>query len=586
MRYRRVGLALVLCLFLLAHAPPAHAQDYSFSMPQEIVDVWINPDGSISLEYWLTFTNDAGAPPIDVVDVGLPTSAYDLTDIYAEIDGQPVERIDHSEFVQPGVEVWLGEDIQPQETGTLHVLVNRVERVLYADDDDDAYASFRFSPVWFGSQFVHGTTDLTVRFHLPPEVGTEEGRWHASPPNWPQEEPETTLDDEGRVTYTWHNPTAQPDRQYIFGASFPRAAVAEGALQERPQEGPPPAPPTGGQPGLGIGGLLGGLSSCLCNPVCLIGAGFLLFGGLAIWTNRRRRMSYLPPLIKVEGVGIKRGLTAVEAAILMETPLERVLTMILFGLLKKEAVTVLDDDPLRVTVNRPLPEGLHPYEENFLDAVKDDGTLDQADMRAMMVSLVKQINTKMKGFSRRESVAYYRDIVRRAWKQVEDAETPEVRSERFNQALEWAMLDEDFEQRTRTTFGRGPAYLPPWWVYYRPWATTTGGRPATTSAPSKSPRPGGPKGPPSTPEARAPGGPQLPTLPGAAFAATFVRGIESTAGRIVGNAIDFTSKVTAVTNPIPKSTTRSGFSSGGSSCACACACACAGCACACAGGGR
>jgi hypothetical protein len=37
------------------------------------------------------------------------------------------------------------------------------------------------------------------------------------------------------------------------------------------------------------------------------------------------------------GHGIKRGLTAVEAGILMEQPMDKIMTMILFGTIKKNA---------------------------------------------------------------------------------------------------------------------------------------------------------------------------------------------------------------------------------------------------------
>jgi len=193
-----------------------------------------------------------------------------------------------------------------------------------------------------------------------------------------------------------------------------------------------------------------------------------------------------------------------------------------------------------------------------------------------MVGVVKAVNNKMKGFSRKESEAYYRDIVRRAWQQVETAETPEVRSERFDKGLEWTMLDDDFDDRTQRTFRTGPVFVPTWWGRYRPWArtTTAGTRPAKA---------------PSTGTSRTSGRVSLPTLPGATFAASIVRGVEGTSSRIVRSVTDFTGGVTQVTNPPPKpSTSSSGRSSGGSGggCACACACACAGCACACAGGGR
>jgi len=513
---------------------------------------------------------------IAAVDVGLPNSHYSLSDIYADVDGQPIDHVgsDYEGTGEYGVAVWLGDaTIGSGQTATVHVLVERVGGMVYEDvvSDDLEYASAQFSPTWFGSEFVHGNTDLTVHFHLPLGVEPEEPRWHRSPAGWPYDQPEPGMDGEGRVVYTWHHSAAEPDRQYIFGASFPRQYLSEGAIQTGPSASE--------QFSAAITSVLG----CCCNPIPLIFAVFAGVIGLSVWSQRRRKLQYLPPSMKVEGVGIKRGLTAVEAAILLETPLNKVLTMILFGLLKKGAVTVLDDDPLKIQVNQPLPDKLHPYEEGFLKAVKKDRTLSEKRLRSTMTGLVKALNNKMKGFSRKETVVYYRDIVRRAWQQVEGAKTPEVRSQRFDEGLEWAMLDDDFDDRTRRIFRTGPVFVPIWWGHYRPWTRAPAypralAYPRTTSSAGARP-------------ARAPStgsAPRLPTLPGAAFAATLVRGIEGTASNIVRNVTGFTSGVTQVTNPPPRpSSSHSGRSSGRSGgCACACACACAGCACACAGGGR
>jgi hypothetical protein len=432
--------------------------------------------------------------------------------------------------------------------------------MLYEDTNDPDYASVEFAPVYYLSSSVHDTTDMTVRFFLPEGVQPEEPRWHQSPSGWPSE-PETDLHD-GRVMYVWYNPSARPDKQHFFGASFPRKYVNEGVVQKAP------AAPL---PGIGFIESIGDDFQC-CGSWC-IPCGFFTFlcsiGALSAWSQQRRKMKYLPPSMKIEGVGIKRGLTAVESAILLETPLNKILTMILFGLLKKGAVTVLDDKPLKVKINEPQPEKLRTYEEKFLDAVKKDGTLSEGELRKLMVALVKEVGNKIKGFSRKETVNYYKDVVRRAWQQVEKADTPEVRSQRFDEGLEWTMLDDDFDDRMGRTF-TGPVYMPPWWIYYRPWKSRV--RPAATSTGKATSR---------APSGR---GVQMPTLPGAAFAASIVTGVQSTASNIVRSVTGFTSNVTQVTNPPPKPSGRSYGSSGGSSCACACACA--GCACACAGGGR
>jgi hypothetical protein len=544
----------VLVFFILLLLPGhAYAQTYLFNLEREVVDVYWNEDGTAAIEYEFVFNNDPSADPIDFIDVGLPNDNYNLGSISAEVDGQPIADIEESPYVDSGVALGLGANaIQPGETGTVHVFVPQITGVLRPDSDDRDYASAVFAPTWFGSEFVTGSTDLTVRFHLPPGVQPEEPRWHAAPPGFPSE-PQTSLDEQGRVTYSWNNPAARSDTEYDFGASFPARYVPEEAIV-RPN------------PFAWVGPLL--------IPLLCIG----FFAAIIIWgisADRRRKLQYLPPKVTIEGHGIKRGLTAVEAAILMEQPMDKILTMILFAIIKKNAARVITREPLEVEPLEPAPEGLQAYEKDFLASfAQPKGAERRKSLQKMMVDLVRSVGEKMKGFSRRETVAYYRDIMDRAWAQVEASDTPEVKSEKYEEVMEWTMLDRDYEGRTREVFRGGPVFVPVWWPRYDP----TFGRPSTTP----SGLPGG--GPSATPGP----GPSLPNLPGSDFAASVVNGVQDFASNVVGNITEFTSGVTNVTNPPPKptatSTGRSRSGGGGSSCACACACA--GCACACAGGGR
>jgi hypothetical protein len=286
--------------------------------------------------------------------------------------------------------------------------------------------------------------------------------------------------------------------------------------------------------------------------------------------NQRRKLQYMSPKIAIEGHGIKRGLTAVEAAILMGQPLDKVMTMVLFGVVKKGAATVAQREPLRVEVTSPTPAGLHEYELNFLDAMKENDAKGRRNaLQTMTVSLVRSVSEKMKGFSRRDTIEYYKRIMETAWEQVQKANTPEMQMTFFDQQLEWTMLDRDYDDRSRRVF-TGPVFVPMWWGHYDPTyrtgpiATSGGGR---VSAPSQ------------------PAGSGRTSLPGAEFAASVVGGVQTFSQRVIGNVQDFTSRVTNVTNPPPKPSSTGGRGMGGGR-GCACACACAGCACACAGGGR
>jgi len=557
------GLLLVLlagCFILAAgSALPAFAQNYSFAVDEEIVDVYWEADGTARIDYIYLFQNNPGASPIDYIDIGLPTDNYSPSNAQAKINGNWVDYIGESEYVNPGVEVYLGSSAIPAgQTGRLWFSISGVSGVLYNDSDDAAYASANFSPNWFGSEYVTGSTDLTVRFHFPAGVQPEEPRWHESPSNWPQTEPDRGYDSQGRIIYTWRNTQANAHTQYVFGASFPRAYVPEGTVR---------TPSVAQQIGIDEGLLI---------MLCCFGGFFamiVIIIVLSIRQAQKRKLDYLPPKLSIEGHGIKRGLTAIEAAVLLETPLDRVLTMMLFSLIKKEAVRVVEEEPLKLE-RLPSPTStLRPYEEKFLVAMVDTPEKKRRrELQSVVIDLIQTVQKKMKGFSQRETKQYYKAIMKKAWQQIEEAETPEIRSKRYDEALEWTMLDDDFDGQTRRVFQSGPVFVPMWWGHYRPSYSGTPGTPSTSSSRPASGAPGG--------------GLTLPTLPGAQFASSMVTGVQNTAGSIVSDLTSFTGGVTDKTNPVPIRTVSSGGSRGGSSGGCACACACAGCACACAGGGR
>jgi hypothetical protein len=511
----------------------------------------------MSLDYVFTFRNNPGAHAIDYVDVGLPNSSYRTSSMYADVDGNNVSvSAGDYEGNGTGVAVVLGNSAIPAGgSGKVHIYIGYIDRVLHPDDNDENYASAVFGNTWFGSQYVSGSTDLTVTMHMPPGVQPNEPRYHI-PENWVgASEPEIKINSDGRVSYTWNSSNANGYTQYQFGASFPKSYVPASAIA---------SPSIWERLGISEDDVIGFFM------LCCFGLFFFGIPTLSAVQSRKRKMKYMSPKIAIEGHGIKRGLTAVESAVLMQEPLDKVMTMILFGVVKKGAAEVLSRDPVKLKIAEPLPENLHGYEKEFLAAFADgrnNRNAQRSQLQKVTVNLIKSLETKMKGFSRKETVAYYKNIMERAWKQIEAAGTPEMKSQMYDEALEWTMLDKDYDQRTRDVFRTGPVYVPMWWGRYDP-----GFGRGSISKPSVSTPSSGGKSLASS----------MPQLPGADFAASVVGGAQTFSQKVVGNLNDFTSKVTNVTNPPPPPSSSSGRSSGGGGCACACA----GCACACAGGGR
>lgn len=555
---RKFWSLLLAALLLVGIVHNVTAQTYRFSVPRNDVSVYVNPDGTATIEYMTEFQNSSGGSPLDFIDIGLPNDKYDLSTITATVDGKKITDIQKSEYVTHGVALGLGGNaIQPGRSGLVQVYVGKVEGIFYTASakEAEAYASFQFMPNFFGSEYVSGDTDMTVTLYLPAGLQENEPRYF-TPNGWPGDAaPESNYDQKGRVYYRWHSTAANSSTEYTFGASFPARLIPESAISR------PPA------------------FNISSDNLCCFGVFAFIAGitGLGIYSStigaKKRKLAYLPPKISIEGNGIKRGLTAVEAAVLMEQPLDKVMTMTLFGLLKKGAAEVTTKDPLELKIASPLPDGLYPYEQDFLDAFKSpNGAERKKKLQTMMIGLVKSISEKMKGFSRKETITFYEDIQKRAWEQVEQAGTPEVKSQKYNDVLEWTMLDRDYDDHTRRTFSSGPVFLPNWWWRFDPTYSSSTFTGAGTAHPA-----GGMAS--STPVS-------LPNLPGSSFASSVVGSVQSFASGVLGDVTGFTSGVTNATNPPPPPSTSTRSGGGGHSGGCACACACAGCACACAGGGR
>ncbi|HPR63757.1 MAG TPA: hypothetical protein PK014_05995 [Thermoanaerobaculia bacterium] len=511
-----------LILLLLAGAGILHA-DYFFEVPTSISHVYVQDDGSIDIEYWITFQNIG--QPIDVVDIGLPKAGYRIETAAADLDGQPLFDIRPSEYVSIGIEVHLLEkSIAPGNQGTIHVRINN-PRMIYRDDDDPEYASLRFAPTWFGSQYTRGTTRYEVYFHLPPTVSPDQPRWH-------KQEPQVKELTENGVVFGYIVDNGSPSGRYEFGVSFPASAVQ--SVVE---------PPSKFSRFMGkllsfIGMVIGALVPFLCF------GGIIALAALGIISSNRRKMKYLPATVGVEGVEVRRGLTVPEVAVLKELKVNKVLALVLFGLVRKGRASVERKTPLQV---EPIEgEGsLLTYEEEFIASIQDDRKIDPKEAEKILIKLIKNVENKMKGFNRKKTLSYYETIMRKAWR--------EVGTDNYEQSFEWLLLDEDAEKKIPEVLSNQTIPRPIWWHHYM-----GGSHPSTAGVP-------------------APG-----RISGLDFAHNIVSGVESYANSIVGNVSSLAQNVTSKTNPVPVS---SGGRSGGGG-GCACACACAGCACACAGGGR
>jgi hypothetical protein len=218
----------------------------------------------------------------------------------------------------------------------------------------------------------------------------------------------------------------------------------------------------------------------------------------------------------------------------------------------------------------PDTSPLRYYEIDFLEAVKSDGTLEEERLAHAIMFLRDTLEEKLRGYSRSDTVDYYRKIVDKAWTQVEQAGTAELASKAYDEQLLWLLLDPNYRGRTESAFQNRvfePSPLWFWWWYgYRHYSLHPTYTP-NVNAPAQSAKP--------------------PTVPGAEFAHNFVTSVEKTSSNFVGNLEKFASAIIPAAPPAKAShePAQHGATCVCACAACACACACVSCACACAGGG-
>ena len=538
-RFHLLAISFAL-IFALTALSTVNAQERAYHIEHEWAKIWINQDGTIDLFYDMSLTLDSG-PNISYVLIGQPQRDFTVGEAVDQY-GHSLSTSDESSGSDYKVRVNLYEPLRAGQTVRFNLTTN-VARMVWEDTQNEGNVGMQFTPTWWEEASVYNLRVLVV---LP--TGVTRDMVKTTEVLW-----DNAVVEDGRLGVYWEAQNLSPDERYPVGVSFPSEYVENYETQ-----------PTGVTAFFQDYGLI--LVASVFGVIIIVAV---------IYAARKK--SYLSPLVSMETLGIKRGLTAVEASYLLDMKPTQIVTEILYSLLQKRAIWVEVANPalkLRVMPAFKNKKGtdenpLRYYEIDFLHALKDDGTLDEGKLARTVTFIRDAVEQKLRGHSRSDTVDYYRKIVTKAWSQVEQAGTVDLASKAYDEQLLWLMLDPNYRSRTETTF-RDRAFDPsPLWFWY--WYGYHHYSPHPTykpniDAPAKAPKP--------------------PTIPGAEFANNIATAVEKTSSNIVTDIEKFANAI------IPMQTQKASHTparhEAGCVCACAacaCACACVSCACACAGGG-
>jgi hypothetical protein len=541
----RLILILGLLLLLTTCARNASAAwSGTYHVGQEWVKIWINQDGTIDLFYNVSITLDSG-DNITRVFLGQPKADFTIGTAQDQY-GHTLSTLDASLGSDYRVQVNLVTPLMVGQT-VWFTLQTNVGHMIY--EDNQTNVGMQFIPTWLEGGTV---SDMRVSIVMP--LGVNTSMVGTSVPwNGTQNEPD------GRLSIFWQRQDVQPTEQYYhehanFGVSFPKQYV---------QKYEPKAS--------GLSAFFQQYGVAVFAAVVVI---IIVFGALLLI----RKRPYLTPRLSMETLGIRHGLTAVEASYLLDIKPTMLVTEILYSLLQKRATWVESASPsLKLRIMKPFENKagtretpLRYYEIDFLKAIREDGMLDEERLAKTVMFLRDTVEEKMRGYCRRDTIAYYRNIVSKAWEQVQQAGTPDLASKAYDEQLLWLILDPEVKARTETAFRDRPFIPSPFWLWY--WYGYQHYYPS----------------PAYRPNVETPGqAGKPPTIPGADFANNIATSVEKTSNTIVVNLEKFANSILPMSAEARASHEPAHHEA---SCvcacaACACACACVSCACACAGGG-
>jgi len=535
----RFLLATLSFMLILATFVGTVTAQRQYHLDHEWAKIWINPeDGTIDLLYDISITLKSG-DNINFVYVGQPKRDFTIG---AAMDqqGHTLVTSDASSGSDYKVRVNLHTPLMAGQTVRFNLTTN-VAGMIWEDTENPGNVGMQFIPTWWDEASV---LDLRVLIVLPSGVTEDMVKTSV---DW-----DNVLTEDGRLSVYWERRNLAPGQKSTFGVSFPKEYVQTYETKSDVAD----------------------FFQNYWPVLAILGISIVVVGAVVI--NIRKR-PYKKPTIGVETLGIRRGLTAVEASYLLELKPTQIVTEILYSLLKKRAVWAEAAKPslkLRIMKSFQNKTGtsekpLRYYEIDFLNAIREDGTLEEEKLAQTIMFLRQTVEEKLRGYCRRDTIDYYRKIVTKAWEQVEQAGTPELTSKAYDEQLLWLLLDPNVQSRTQTAF-RNLTFEPsPFWLWY--WYSYRHYHPKPTYKPNI-----------TTPNKAT----KPPTIPGADFANNIATAVENTSNNIVTNIEKFANAI--VPMPASKSSRKPAHHKSSCVCACAtcaCACACVSCACACAGGG-
>lgn len=225
----------------------------------------------------------------------------------------------------------------------------------------------------------------------------------------------------------------------------------------------------------------------IVNPLVQLLALLVFLSGLFLTRERANELAeYRPAIVRMEGGGIKRGLSPAEASVLLGMPFHISLSVAILGMLQKGILKQIQHTPLKVELADSLQTRgkdlslearrdarrqagqlmkivIQPYEELLIEFLEDqqDGAVTDFHYGIILRPFVHSVVTRLGGYNLEETKQYYRLIIQRAPREARSEGELTVEKERvFDRNFGWILLNEDMQ----SIFDDGETSYTPRWI--------------------------------------------------------------------------------------------------------------------------
>ena len=271
---------VLLTLFLTSVCLPCgSAAEIEYHLEKQWVKIWVNRDGTIDLQYTIRIVCDRGR--ISYVTFDQPVGDFTIGEAF-DADDHQLKIEDATQGSDFKVKVLLYEPVTDGQSAEFTATTN-VGHMIWKDEMNPGNVGLQFIP----TSWSVGITDLRVLVVLPGEVSKEQIR---VTPDWDNAYADPNED--GRLVIYWERKDVAPNTRFQVGISFPATSVEQYETTK-----------TDVSPDL--------IVATAASLVIFVFIAIIVALVLLVRFLRRR---YLDPTMRMETLGIRRGLTAVEAS--------------------------------------------------------------------------------------------------------------------------------------------------------------------------------------------------------------------------------------------------------------------------------